>query len=294
MRAAGGFAAATTDLKEDIVEEQIQAVTRLVDVAIEFGVAYGLQLLGALVILLIGLRAAKWAGVRVMRLCEIKNLDVTLSRFFGNVVKVMIVVVVVIITLSNFGIDIAPLVALAGAGAFGLSFAVSGPLSNYGAGLVIILTRPFVVGDTIEVRGVSGVTNEITLSTTTLIGEDDERIIIPNRQIVGEILVNSDAHRIVESQLVIESQNDPDAAIAAIRDALSDFDGLAEGAAPQVGIHDFNFGGIVLGLRYWVPSSRYYQTRYAVNQTALAALKAKGISLLPAGRAAILTESAPA
>ncbi|MCZ6511366.1 MAG: mechanosensitive ion channel family protein [Alphaproteobacteria bacterium] len=277
-----------------MVEEQIQTVTRLIDIAVEFGVAYGLQLLGALVILLIGLKVAKWTGRRVMRLCELRKIDITLSRFFGNSAKILIVVIVVIITLSNFGIDIAPLVALAGAAAFGLSFALAGPLSNYGAGLVIILTRPFVVGDTIEVRGVSGVTDEVTLSTTTLIGEDDERIIIPNRQIVGEILVNSDAHRIVESQLVIESQNDPEVAIAAIKDALSRFDGLAEGAAPQIGIHDFNFGGIVIGLRYWVPSSRYYLTRYAVNQTALAALKAKGVSLLPAGRAAIVTEMAPA
>jgi small conductance mechanosensitive channel len=277
-----------------IVEDQIETVTRLIDMGIEFGVAYGMQLLGALIVLVIGLKVAKWTGTRVVRLCEIKNLDVTMSRFFGNMAKLLVVVIVVIITLSNFGIDIAPLVALAAASAFGLSFALAGPLSNYGAGLVIILTRPFVVGDTIEVQGVSGVTDEVTLSTTTLIGEDDERIIIPNRQIVGEILVNSDAHRIVESQLVIESQNDPEVAIAAIKEALVSFDGLAEGAAPQVGIHDFNFGGIVIGLRYWVPSSRYYQTRYTVNQTALAALKEKGISLLPAGRAAIVTEMAPA
>jgi small conductance mechanosensitive channel len=278
---------------EDQIEEQIQAVTRLIDIAVEFGVAYGLQLLGALVILLIGLRAAKWAGLRVMRVCEHKNFDITLSRFFGNVVKLLIVVVVVIITLSNFGIDIAPLVALAGAAAFGLSFAISGPLSNYGAGLVIILTRPFIVGDTIEVRGVTGVVGEVTLSTTTLIGEDKERIVIPNRQIVGEILVNSDANRIIESQLVIEVHNDPEVAIAAILEALTGFDGLAEEKDPQVGIHDFNFGGIVLGLRYWVPSSRYYRTRFAVNQAALTALKAKGISLMPAGRAAIVTEMAP-
>ena len=278
---------------DEQIEEQIQAVTRLIDIAVEFGVAYGLQLLGALVIFLIGLKAAKWAGLRVLNLCENKNLDITLSRFFGNVVKILIVAVVVIITLSNFGIDIAPLVALAGAAAFGLSFAVSGPLSNYGAGLVIILTRPFVVGDTIEVRGVGGVVGEVTLSTTTLIGEDKERIVIPNRQIVGEILVNSDANRIVESQLVIEANNDPEVAIAAIAEALREFDGLAEGKVPQVGIHDFNFGGIVLGLRYWVPSSRYYLTRFAVNQAALAALNAKGISLMPAGRAAIVTEMAP-
>lgn len=275
------------------MEQQIEMVTRLVELGIEFGVAYGFQLLGALVVLVIGLVLAKFVGTRVVRLCELKNLDVTLSRFIGNVARLLIVLIVIIITLSNFGIDIAPLVALAGAGAFGLSFAISGPLSNYGAGLVIILTRPFAVGDTIQVRGVSGVTDEITLSATTLIGEDDERIVIPNRQIVGEILVNSDAHRIVESQLVIESDNDPEVAIAAIQEALTGFEGLAEGATPQVGIHDFNFGGIVLGLRYWVPSSRYYQTRYAVNRTALAALKANGVSLLPAGRAAIVTEMAP-
>lgn len=274
------------------MEDQIQAVSRLIDVAVEFGVAYGLQLLGALVILLIGLKVAAWVGARVVRLCERKGIDITLSRFFGNLVKLLVVVIVVIITLSNFGIDIAPLVALAGAGAFGLSFAISGPLSNYGAGLVIILTRPFVVGDTIELKGVSGIVDEVTLSATTLIGEDKERIIIPNRQIVGEILVNSDTNRIVESQLVIDSHNDPEVAIAAIEAALDGFEGLAEGKTPQVGIHDFNFAGIVLGLRYWVPSSRYYRTRFAVNRAALAALTEKGISLLPAGRAAVVTELA--
>ena len=109
------------------MEEQFQTVTRLIDLAVEFGVAYGLQLLGALVILLIGLKVAKWTGLRVVRLCELRNLDITLSRFFGNMTKFLIVVIVVIITLSNFGIDIAPPVALAGASAFGLSFALAEP-----------------------------------------------------------------------------------------------------------------------------------------------------------------------
>ena len=79
-------------------------------------------------------------------------------------VKILLLVIVVIITLSNFGIDIAPLVALGGAAAFGISFAVQGPMANYGAGLVIILTRPFLVGDTVLVQGVSGVVDEVTLA----------------------------------------------------------------------------------------------------------------------------------
>ncbi|MFB0923548.1 MAG: mechanosensitive ion channel, partial [Alphaproteobacteria bacterium] len=127
------------------MEPQLQMVNTVIDVASEFAIAYGLQMIGALVILLIGLKVAGFLGRRVTRLCEIRKLDITLARFAGNMVKILLVVIVVIITLSNFGIDIAPLVALGGAAAFGFSFAVQGPMANYGAGLVIILTRPFLV-----------------------------------------------------------------------------------------------------------------------------------------------------
>jgi small conductance mechanosensitive channel len=274
------------------MEPQLQMVNTVIDVASEFAIAYGLQMIGALVILLIGLKVAGFLGRRVTRLCEIRKLDITLARFAGNMVKILLVVIVVIITLSNFGIDIAPLVALGGAAAFGISFAVQGPMANYGAGLVIILTRPFLVGDTVLVQGVSGVVDEVTLAHTVLIGEDLEKITIPNRKIVGEILINSDAHRIVESQIVIAADSDPDQAIAAIVAALENVAELTEEGSPQVGIHDFSFGGIILGLRYWVPSSRYYQTRYAVNQAPHAALKDAGIKLLSAGGTTILATPA--
>lgn len=272
------------------MEPQLQMINSIIDVASEFAIAYGLQLIGALVILLIGLKVAGFLGRRVVALCERRNVDVTLSRFAGNVVKIILVVIVVIITLSNFGIDIAPLVALGGAAALGLSFAIQGPVSNYGAGLVIILTRPFTVGDTILVQDVSGVVEDVSLSATTLIGEDQERITIPNRKVVGEILVNSDTHRIVESKIVIAADSDPEAAIAAITAALEDFANLAEGGDPQVGIHDFGYGSIVLGLRYWVPSSRYFRTRFEVNRAAYAALKGAGVELMSGGRVAILAE----
>jgi small conductance mechanosensitive channel len=275
------------------MEAQPQLVTNIIDTASEFAIAYGLQIIGALVILLIGLRFAGFFGRRITALCERKEIDITLSRLAGNVVRILLVAVVVIITLSNFGIDIAPLVALGGAAALGLSFAIQGPVSNYGAGLVIILTRPFLVGDTVLVQGVSGVVEEVALSATTLAGEDGERITIPNRKIVGEILVNSDDHRIVESQIVIAAGSDPEAAIAAIEGAFAGFPDLAEGGDPQVGIHDFSFGGIVLGLRYWVLSKRYYRTRYAVNRAAYAALKSAGVALLSAERTAIVAAPPP-
>ena len=276
---------------EETVETQLQHVSAIIEIAAEFAIAYGLQIIGALVILFIGLKFAAFVGRRITGMCERKEIDVTLSRFAGNAVKILLVGVVVIITLSNFGIDIAPLVALGGAAALGLSFAIQGPVSNYGAGLVIILTRPFVVGDTIQVQDVSGVVEEVSLSATTLIGEDQERITIPNRKVVGEILVNSDTHRIVESQIVIAADSDPEATIAAISAALDGFPNLAEGGEPQVGIHDFSYGAIILGLRYWVPSSRYYRSRFEVNRAAYSALKGAGIELMSGGRVAVLAES---
>lgn len=276
---------------EETVETQLQHVSAIIEIAAEFAIAYGLQIIGALVILFIGLKFAAFVGRRITGMCERKEIDITLSRFAGNAVKILLVGVVVIITLSNFGIDIAPLVALGGAAALGLSFAIQGPVSNYGAGLVIILTRPFVVGDTIQVQDVSGVVEEVSLSATTLIGEDQERITIPNRKVVGEILVNSDTHRIVESQIVIAADSDPEAAIAAISAALDGFPNLAEGGDPQVVIHDFSYGAIILGLRYWVPSSRYFRSRFEVNRAAYAALKGAGVELMSGGRVAVLAES---
>ncbi|MEK9831753.1 MAG: mechanosensitive ion channel family protein [Rhodospirillaceae bacterium] len=276
---------------EETVETQLQHVSAIIEIAAQFAIAYGLQIIGALVILFIGLKFAAFVGRRITGMCERKEIDITLSRFAGNAVKILLVGVVVIITLSNFGIDIAPLVALGGAAALGLSFAIQGPVSNYGAGLVIILTRPFVVGDTIQVQDVSGVVEEVSLSATTLIGEGQERITIPNRKVVGEILVNSDTHRIVESQIVIAADSDPEAAIAAISAALDGFPNLAEGGDPQVGIHDFSYGAIILGLRYWVPSSRYFRSRFEVNRAAYAALKGAGVELMSGGRVAVLAES---
>ncbi|MCR9221049.1 MAG: mechanosensitive ion channel family protein [Alphaproteobacteria bacterium] len=267
----------------DTVEQNLEAVGRGVDFVLEFALAYGFQIMGALIFLVIGLKVSGWAGRKITALARAKQLDETLAKFTGNLVKLVLIAMLVIITLGNFGISIAPLIALAGAGAFGATMAIQGPLSNYGAGLSIILTRPFVVGDTITVKGVSGVVDDIRLAHTTLIGEDAERITIPNKEIVGEVIVNSDENRIVEARIAVGADSDLDAAIAALRGVLEASDGVSKDVRPHVGVHDFTYGGVVLGLRYWVPSKTYFQTRYAVNARVLQALDAAGVKLLHSG-----------
>ena len=265
------------------MEINLDTAEKLIDKVTEFAVEYGLQILGALVILIIGIKLASWVGAKSTAVAMGRNIDQTLSIFIGNVVKILVLALVVIITLGNFGISTAPLIALAGASAFGLTLAIQGPLSNYGAGLVIILTRPFVVGDTVSVQKVSGVVKDITLAATVLTGEDREEITIPNKEIVGQVLVNSFGHRVVEARIAVAADTDIDRAVAVLRAALADFPDIADDPAPQVGVHDFTYGGVVLGLRYWAPSQSYFQTRYAANIAALDAVKESGAQLLPAG-----------
>ena len=132
---------------------------------------------------------------------------------------------------------------------------------------------------------------DITLSHTILAGEDGEKITIPNKEIVGRVIVNSQKFRVVQGKICISEGEDSERAVAALRNALGDIENLKGGPAPLVGIHDFTYGGIVIGLRFWVPSENYFQVRYAVNGAAHAALKEAGIKLLPAGALAVATAS---
>lgn len=272
------------------VEQGLETLQTLIDTLLEFAVAYGFQFLGALVFLAIGLKVAGWIGRRVMQLSLKKEINQTLAEFIGMVVKVLIIGILAIITLGNFGISIGPLVALAGAGVFGATLAIQGPLSNFGAGLGIILSRPFVIGNTISVGKASGVVEKIALGATILVGEDGEKITVPNKEIVGRVIVNSHEHRVVQTKIALSGTTDAARAILAVQTALADIADINSGAKSQVGVHDFTYGGVVIGARFWVPSSRYFQVRYVVNRAILDALSNEGIALMAAGSLAMAGE----
>ena len=261
------------------MEKEITAVQETLNMIVQFIVRYGFQVLGAIIILILGIIAARWLAGAVLRLCEKKNIDITLSKFLGNVTKIVVMVFVIIIAIGKFGISIAPFIAAIGAMAFGGSFALQGPLSNYGAGLTLVLTRPFVVGNTISVNQVGGVVEEIALAATQLITEDGERITIPNKHIVGEILVNSFANKVVESTVGISYDDDPIEAIDCIRETLTKMPHVVSDPLPQIGIEAFGDSAINIGMRYWVPTEKYFQTAYAVNLAIYGALKEAKITI---------------
>ena len=120
-----------------------------------------------------------------------------------------------------------------------------------------------------------------------LIGEDKERITIPNKEIVGEVIVNSNENRIVETRIAIGFAEDSERAIEALRAALEASNDVVDEPKALVGIHDFTYGGVVLGLRFWVPGLQYFQTRYSVNEALLKALREAGVSLIPTAAQAV-------
>ena len=247
------------------MEEQVRAVQRIIDIGIDFFVKYSFQVIGAIIILIVGMIVAKWVASFLLKLFEKKNLDITLSKFLASTVKFIIIVFAIIVAIGKFGITVASFVAALAAIAFGASFAIQGPIANYGAGLVIILTRPFVVGNTITVAGVNGVVEEIKLSATILTDEDGVMITIPNKHITGEIIHNSQEWKIVEEVVGISYGSNPEDAIGIVKKSLDQFEEISKDPPSQVGIQEFGDSSINIGYRYWVPTIKYFQTLYKVN-----------------------------
>lgn len=261
------------------MKEEIATMQNLINITIEFLVTYSFQILGAIIILIVGIIVARWLSKLSVKLCEKNNMDVVLTKFLGSAVKIIVFIFVLIIALGKFGISIAPFIAAIGALAFGASFALQGPLSNYGAGLIIIMTRPFTIGNTITIKEFSGVVEDITLSYTTLSTEDGERITIPNKHIVGEVLKNSFENKVIETTIGISYQDDPQKAIEVIQETLKKFPQISPVPAPQIGIEEFADSAINIGMRYWVSTKQYFKTQYEVNLAAYQSLKNAKITI---------------
>ena len=261
------------------MQEELEQFNELYNMIVTYLVTYSFSIVGAIIILAVGFYIGRRMANLVEGLCLKKDLDITLSRFFGSCVRILIIVAAFMVALPKLGIQVTPFIAAIGAVGLGAGLAVQGLLSNYGAGLSIILTRPFVVGDTIRVQGVWGVVKEVHLSHTVLTNEDGELITIPNKHIVGEIIHNSQADTVLELSVGIEYGADAERAINVIKQALDGIDGLSTERPVQVGIDGFGDSSVDIAVRCWAKTERFFQVKYACNSAIFAALAEAGIGI---------------
>ena len=263
----------------NLLKDEIAQVNKFYDLIMDFFANYSFQLVGALIIFIIGYMVAGKIAGWVLGLCERHKLDVTLSRFLANTSKMLIVVMITIISLGKLGISVTPFIAAIGAISLGAGLALQGLLANYAAGFNIILIRPFVVGDTIEVQGVKGLVEEVLLAYTILRDEDDVKIMIPNKHIVGEVLHNSRDDSLLELSVGIDYKHDPVAVIALLEKTLTQLEGASDHRAALVGIDEFADSAINIGIRLWAPTATFYATKYKANEMIYLALEQAQIKI---------------
>lgn len=259
--------------------DDLEKLQSVYDTITQFAINYSFQIIGAIIVFAVGAWIAGRVGKMVESLMIGRDIDVTLSRFTGGTCKVIILVMVLIISLGNLGISVTPFLAAIGALGLGAGLALQGMLANYAAGFTIIITRPFVVGDTIKVQEVAGLVSEVHLGYTILQDEDNVRIQIPNRLVVGEILHNSAEEMLIELDIGVAYSSNTDQVIALIHAALDSIAEIDKERTAIVGIDNFGDSSINFGARFWAPTTQHFQIRYAANKAIHDAILAAGVEI---------------
>ncbi len=267
------------DLPAELLRHEIEQASAIYKIVVDFFTNYSFQLIGALLIFLLGFYVAGKIAKTVLRLCEKHKLDVTLSRFIASTTRMVVMVMISIMALSKIGISVTPFIAALGAISLGAGLALQGLLANYAAGFNIIIIRPFVVGDTIEVQGVTGIVKEVQLAYTIIQDEDSAEITIPNKHIVGEVVLNSRKDTLLKLSVGISYQDNPLEVVSLIERTLAKLDVYTDEVRMQVGIDAFADSAITIGIRLWIPTTNLYAAKYSAYKAIYLAFEEEKITI---------------
>jgi len=232
------------------------AVARAVSTYSDQAVQLGLRLLGALLVLLLGMWVARRLAGFAQAALRRANLDSTLSGFLRNLIYGVLVVLLVVTALGVLGVPSAPLVAALGTAGLAIGLALQGSLSNLAWGVLLVLFRPFRVGDYVSAGGSEGTVQSINLMHTQLILPDNREAILPNAKIGGDVVVNYNRRgtRRFELKLGIAYRDDADQVMAAIMQLMASDPRILPEPAPGVWIEGLAAQTVNLVLRGWTRS----------------------------------------
>jgi small conductance mechanosensitive channel len=234
------------------MNDQLQALDQIRSTAIDLGMKFGPKLFVAIVILAAGYVAGRWAAGAANRMLARFHLDPPVRSLLERAVRIVVLGLFAIMALQNLGVELLPLIAGLGVAGAGAALAMQGVLSNVAAGLTIIFTRPFRVGDYVSISKEEGEVLDISLFTTVLGHADRSRVVIPNRKIAGEILHNHGTLRQLAVEVEVAYDTDLGAALRIIAEVLQGNGSILQEPAPVVGVVRLPNSGIAIGVNPWV------------------------------------------
>lgn len=261
------------------MKDQMQVFDRVSGAALDLAVSFGPKLLVAALILLAGYLAGRWAARMTGRALERLRLEPPVRALVERAVLLLVLGLFLIMALDNLGVELLPLVAGIGIAGAGVALAMQGVLSNVVAGLTIIFSRPFRVGDYISIVQEEGEVLDIRLFNTTLGHPDLSRVVIPNRKIVGEILHNYGTMRQLALDVTVAHDTDVGLAETVIVEAVRANPRVLEDPAPVVAVQRLADSGIVFAVAPWVEVTDYVAATGEINQAILEAFRTRNIAV---------------
>lgn len=259
-------------------------------------IAWATNLLLAVVILLIGI----WFAGKVNKIIVAMSkrhgkLDDTLFRFLGSLARYVILAFVIIAVLNRFGVQTASIIALLGAAGLAVGLALQGAMSNLAAGVMLLIFRPYKVGDFIDAAGRFGNVTEIDMFTTVLQTFDNQQIIIPNSQIWGEQIINHSHYDVrgVDMHFGIAYDESTEAARKVIDEVLANHPYILKDPAPFVEVETLNDSSVDFLVRPFCEGAHYFDVLYSVPEQIKKALDENGIEIpFPHRKVIVVNEAA--
>lgn len=261
-----------------VVLEQAQSTL------IDLGIKFGPKLLAATLIMAAGFYAARWIGAVFERWLGKLQLDIPVRHLLVRLIHLLVLGLFLIMALQNLGIDLIPLIAGLGVAGAGVALAMQGVLGNLAAGLTIIFTRPFLVGEYISIVGVEGEVESIDLFSTRLSHPDRSIVVVPNRKIVGEILHNYGQIRQLDLSISIIRAEDLERTLATIHEVVKSSPRVLAEPTAVIGVTTLADASIGIAVKPWVKVTDYWPAGAEINRMIVDRLHAAGVDYPPVAR----------
>lgn len=249
------------------------------DALTSLAVQYGPRVLSAVVVLVAGYFVMRWIAGFADRGLRRFPLEPPARELILRAIKLLVLLLFALMALQNLGIDLLPLIAGLGIAGAGIALALQGVLGNVAAGLTIIFTRPFRVGEYISIAGEEGLVQTISLFSTTLLHSDLSKVVIPNRKIAGEILHNYGELRQLNLSVGVAYATDLDAAVATVHEILAANTRVLQEPAPVVQVTTLGDYAISIAIKPWVSVRDFGAAAGEINPEIVRAFRERGIEI---------------